>query len=88
MSIASLDDLTKRSQGIFNRIVNSYLEAGTPVGSSVIAEQADVNLSSASIRSIMSELEMAGLLFSPHRSAGRIPTRRAQAVRRWADGSP
>ena len=84
MSIASLDDLTKRSQGIFNRIVNSYLEAGTPVGSSVIAEQADLNLSSASIRSIMSELEMIGLLFSPHRSAGRIPTQ--EGLRLFVDG--
>ncbi len=84
MSVASLDELTQRSQNIFNRIVNSYLDMGSAVGSSVIAEQADIHLSSASIRSIMSELETAGLLFSPHRSAGRIPTQ--EGLRLFVDG--
>ena len=67
-------EMTKRSQEIFNIIVNNYLETGTPVGSGVISAHPDIGLSSASVRAIMAELEGAGLLFSPHTSAGRLPT--------------
>ena len=56
-------EMTKRSQEIFNIIVNNYLETGTPVGSGVISAHPDIGLSSASVRAIMAELEGAGLLF-------------------------
>ncbi len=84
MSPVSLDELTQRTQDIFSRIVSHYLEGGSAVGSSLIANQSDMTLSSASIRSIMAELEGAGLLFSPHRSAGRIPTQ--EGLRLFVDG--
>lgn len=74
MPPTALDELTQRTQDIFQRIVSHYLEGGLAVGSSLIASEPDITLSSASIRSIMAELEKEGLLFSPHRSAGRIPT--------------
>ena len=84
MADITLDELTKRTQDIFHRVVPNYLEEGGAVGSSAIARQSDVGLSSASIRSIMSELEAAGLLYSPHRSAGRIPTQ--AGLRLFVDG--
>jgi len=84
MSLTSLGELTQRSQDIFHRIVSHYLDGGTAVGSSLIAREPEISLSSASIRSIMAELEGAGLLFSPHRSAGRIPTQ--EGLRLFVDG--
>ena len=66
--------MNERVHMIFNRIVDRYLSSGTAVGSKAIADDLDHMLSSASIRSIMAELEHAGLLFQPHTSAGRIPT--------------
>ena len=77
-------EMTKRSQEIFNIIVNNYLETGTPVGSGVISSHPDIGLSSASVRAIMAELEGAGLLFSPHTSAGRLPTH--AGLRLFVDG--
>ncbi len=77
-------EMTERSQEIFNIIVNNYLETGTPVGSSVISAHPEIGLSSASVRAIMAELEGAGLLFSPHTSAGRLPTH--AGLRLFVDG--
>ena len=77
-------ELTKRSQEIFNIIVNNYLETGTPVGSGVISSHPEIGLSSASVRAIMAELEDAGLLFSPHTSSGRLPTH--AGLRLFVDG--
>ena len=77
-------EMTKRSQEIFNIIVNNYLETGTPVGSGVISAHPEIGLSSASVRAIMAELEGAGLLFSPHTSAGRLPTH--AGLRLFVDG--
>ena len=66
-----LDD---RSREIFREIVESYLANGTPVGSRNISRQLPMTLSPASVRNIMSDLESLGLIYSPHTSAGRMPT--------------
>jgi heat-inducible transcriptional repressor len=67
-------ELTDRMRDIFGHVIEAYLERGMPVGSKVLAET--VNLSPASIRGVMQELEERGLLTHPHTSAGRIPTER------------
>ena len=80
----SVPELTRRNQHIFAEIVKNYLESGSPVGSGLIAAHPDIDLSSASVRAIMAHLEQTGLLFSPHPSAGRIPTR--AGLRLFVDG--
>ncbi|MGI4732769.1 MAG: heat-inducible transcriptional repressor HrcA [Janthinobacterium lividum] len=65
-------DLTDRARDVFRLVVDSYLATGVPVGSKAIAP--GLNLSPASIRTVMGELEERGLLASPHTSAGRLPT--------------
>ena len=77
-------ELTERTKQIFKSLVEGYLETGSPVGSGLIAAAKEVNLSSASVRAIMAELEGSGLLFSPHTSAGRVPTR--AGLRLFVDG--
>ena len=67
-------ELNQRSRDIFRSLVDAYLEKGEPVGSKTLAGLLDFPLSSASIRAVMADLEEAGLLISPHTSAGRIPT--------------
>ena len=75
----------ERSTEVFRRIVESYLEGGDPVGSRTLAQHLpELNLSPASIRNVMSDLEQAGLLFSPHTSAGRLPTQ--MGLRMFVDG--
>jgi heat-inducible transcriptional repressor len=64
----------ERSREIFRQIVDTYLETGEPVGSRSISQSPEINLSAASIRNVMSDLETLGLIFSPHTSAGRLPT--------------
>ena len=67
-------ELDQRSRAIFQRIVESYLDTGEPVGSRSVSRQLEVSLSPATIRNVMSDLELLGLLYSPHTSAGRLPT--------------
>jgi len=69
-----ITDLDARSREIFRRIVDAYLETGSPVGSRTLSRQPGLEISPATIRNVMSDLEDAGLLFSPHISAGRLPT--------------
>lgn len=69
-----LTDLTDRARDIFRLVVESYLESGHPVGSKALAGGGALNLSPASIRSVLAELEGLGLLAAPHTSAGRMPT--------------
>jgi heat-inducible transcriptional repressor len=59
---------------ILNAIVRNYLETGEPVGSRTISKEQDLNLSSATIRNEMADLEEMGLIMQPHTSAGRIPS--------------
>lgn len=66
--------LDQRSREIFRRLVDTYLETGEPVGSRTIARILPSGLSAASVRNVMMDLEDAGLIFSPHTSAGRVPT--------------
>lgn len=66
--------LTPRSKHILGLIIDSYIKTGAPVGSKTIAQFKDIDLSPASIRNVMSELEQSGYLYSPHTSAGRMPT--------------
>ena len=67
-------DLDARKQTILRVIISNYLETGEPVGSRTISKLSDLNLSSATIRNEMSDLEELGYLVQPHTSAGRIPT--------------
>ncbi len=76
--------LTPRALEIFHRLVGAYLDNGQPVGSKTLSQLMDRDLSPASIRSNMSDLEDAGLLFAPHTSAGRIPTE--TGLRLFVDG--
>lgn len=69
-----LSELNNRSREILRLLVDAYLETGEPVGSKTLARMLDFSLSSATIRNVMADLEGAGLLCSPHTSAGRIPT--------------
>ena len=67
-------DLSERAREIFKRLVDSYLETGEPVGSRSLSRLLPTSLSPASVRNVMQELEELGLIFSPHTSAGRLPT--------------
>ncbi|MEA3536395.1 heat-inducible transcriptional repressor HrcA [Rhizobium sp. CC-YZS058] len=66
--------LDERSGEIFRRIVESYLESGEPLGSRSLSRLLPMSLSPASVRNVMSDLEDLGLIYSPHVSAGRLPT--------------
>ena len=67
-------ELDERKVKILKAIVANYLETGEPVGSRTISKYTDLNLSSATIRNEMSDLEDMGYICQPHTSAGRIPT--------------
>lgn len=79
-----IQELNERSREIFRRLVETYMETGQPVGSRTISRQLDNVLSPASIRNVMSDLEQAGLLHSPHTSAGRLPTEAGMRI--FVDG--
>ena len=67
-------ELDERKMTILRAIIQNYLETGEPVGSRTISKYTDLNLSSATIRNEMSDLEEMGYIMQPHTSAGRIPT--------------
>jgi heat-inducible transcriptional repressor len=69
-----LIDMNTRAQEIFKLIIDSYLSDGEPVGSRTLSKLMGTQLSAASIRNVMADLEDLGLLYSPHTSAGRLPT--------------
>ena len=71
---ASLGEMTDRAREIFRRVVEAYLETGEPVGSRTLSRALEERLSPATIRNVMQDLELMGLLASPHTSAGRTPT--------------
>src|SRR5216117_733163 len=71
---SGLADLNERSREILRHIVDAYMESGEPVGSRTISRRLAMSLSPATIRNVMADLEEAGLLYSPHTSAGRLPT--------------
>ncbi len=67
-------EMTERKMKIMQAVVRNYLETGEPVGSRTISKYTDLNLSSATIRNEMADLEEMGYIVQPHTSAGRIPT--------------
>lgn len=77
------DPSQSRRDRIFDIIVQSYIETAEPVGSRVLSKRFDLDLSPASIRNVMADLEEQGLLSQPHTSAGRVPTDRG--YRYWVD---
>ena len=66
--------LDERKMKILQAIIRNYLETGEPVGSRTISKYSDLNLSSATIRNEMSDLEELGYIIQPYTSAGRIPS--------------
>ncbi|MBO5657707.1 MAG: heat-inducible transcription repressor HrcA, partial [Agathobacter sp.] len=66
--------LDERKIKILDAIIRNYLETGEPVGSRTISKYTDLNLSSATIRNEMADLEEMGYIVQPHTSAGRIPS--------------
>jgi heat-inducible transcriptional repressor len=75
--------LSTRSQDIFRKIVERYLETGAPIGSRDLSRMLSLGLSPASIRNVMADLEDLGLIAAPHTSAGRAPTQ--QGLRFFVD---
>ncbi len=69
-----MQELDERKTRILNAIIRNYLDTGEPVGSRTISKYSDLNLSSATIRNEMSDLEELGYILQPHTSAGRIPS--------------
>lgn len=67
-------ELDERKKIILQAVIRNYLETGEPVGSRTISKYTDLNLSSATIRNEMADLEEMGYIVQPHTSAGRIPS--------------
>ncbi len=76
--------MTDRSREVFRRVVEGYLESGEPVGSRSLTRTMNEQVSAATIRNVMQDLEYLGLLDSPHVSAGRVPTQ--AGLRLFVDG--
>jgi len=73
-SPSPIGELNERSREIFRLIVDGYVATGEPIGSRTLSRLLGQHLSPATIRNVMADLEEAGLLYSPHTSAGRLPT--------------
>ncbi len=67
-------DLNERSLHLLKNLVERYIQDGQPVGSRILSKGSGINLSPATIRNVMADLEDLGLIHSPHTSAGRVPT--------------
>tara|TARA_B100001778_G_scaffold316130_1_gene302789 strand:- start:12 stop:572 length:561 start_codon:yes stop_codon:yes gene_type:complete len=84
MSSTLFKELDSRSRAIFETIVTSYMQTGEPVGSRTLSRIAGLDLSPATIRNVMADLEELGLVLSPHKSAGRLPSQ--TGLRFYVDG--
>jgi heat-inducible transcriptional repressor len=84
MPTPPVTELSTRAREIFRLVVEGYLSSGQPVGSKTLAGDRALNLSPASIRSVLADLEALGLLAAPHTSAGRMPTE--MGLRLFVDG--
>jgi len=69
-----LEELNQRSREVFRRLVEAYLDTGEPVGSRTLTRAMTEKVSAATVRNVMQDLELMGLLDTPHVSAGRVPT--------------
>ena len=76
--------LDKRAQLLLKTLIERYIAEGQPVGSRTLSKYSGLDLSPATIRNVMADLEEAGLLYAPHTSAGRLPTERG--LRLFVDG--
>jgi heat-inducible transcriptional repressor len=74
LAASPISELNERSREIFRLIVDGYVATGEPIGSRTLSRLLGQHLSPATIRNVMADLEEAGLLYSPHTSAGRLPT--------------
>lgn len=79
-----ITELNARTRQVFEQIVDSYLNAGGPVGSRTLSRLPGLDVSPATIRNIMADLADMGLITAPHVSAGRVPTQ--QGLRLFIDG--
>lgn len=84
MATPPISELSDRTRDVFRMVVESYLDSGQPIGSRTVSRLPGVNLSPASIRNVMQDLEELGLLSHPHTSAGRVPTE--GGLRLFVDG--
>jgi len=71
-----MEELSARHQTILKVIVSEYIASARPVGSDTVVEKYDVKVSPATVRNVMAALEMAGYIYHPHTSAGRVPSDR------------
>ncbi|MDX1572251.1 MAG: heat-inducible transcriptional repressor HrcA, partial [Xanthomonadales bacterium] len=67
-------DLDARARHLLRTLVAEYIRDGRPIGSRTLSRQSGLDLSAATIRNVMADLEEAGFIQSPHTSAGRVPT--------------
>ena len=74
VGVSNTQFLNERSLQLLKTLVERYISDGQPVGSRVLSKDSDLNLSPATIRNVMADLEDLGLVHSPHTSAGRVPT--------------
>src|SRR5450631_186405 len=77
LAMKAMAELSPRARQVLYHAVTEYVATGEPVGSRTLSKKAGLELSPASIRNVLSDLEEAGYLSQPHTSAGRIPTDRA-----------
>jgi len=70
----TIGPLDTRAQAILRAVIEEYVSTATPVGSQALVERYALGVSSATVRNVLAELELGGLLTHPHTSAGRIPT--------------
>lgn len=84
MTTPPVTEISERARDVFRMVVESYLSSGAPIGSRTVSKLPGVNLSPASIRNVMQDLEELGLLRHPHTSAGRVPTE--HGLRLFVDG--
>lgn len=68
--------LNDRAQALLKVLVEKYIDEGQPVGSRALSRLSGMDLSAATIRNVMADLEELGFITSPHTSAGRVPTPR------------
>ena len=83
-SASDISSLNQRAREILRLVVDAYVDTGEPVGSRTLSRRLGLELSPATIRNVMADLQEAGLLYAPHASAGRLPT--DAGLRLFVDG--
>lgn len=79
----AIEGLNERSQHLLRTLIETYIQQGQPVGSRSLARDSGLDISPATVRNVMADLEELGLIVSPHTSAGRVPT--AKGYRLFVD---